>query len=1016
MDQYDIKIAAIQETKLHENSKLGTIHNFSLIREDRKSDKGGGVAFLIHDSLPFKRIPSPASIKSDPHIEEISIAIKSKNSTDLTIRNIYIPPASSCKTPNWKPDFKSLSDQLPEPFLILGDFNSHHSSIFSQDKDDERGTKVIEWVADENLGILNEDKPTRPTSSSTTAPDLTVASPSIMTACTWSTLTAINSDHLPIHVNISSGVKFIKAPNRTFINFKKADWNSFQDYIENQIDPEQEFSNPQQAEKFLRNVINTAAKIYIPSGRIPKLANSIPTEAAHLIKSRDEVRELNPADPRIQELNYEINKIIANHKKEKWLAHLANCEPNGKRLWDTIKSLDAPPKPPPNQSLSFNNVIFDNPKKIVNQLNRQYTPGNTALQGIKPDQGFRNLMRNLQKKPAAEPTVIFSASQVLETLKGTKNSKAVGPDGISPIMLKHLGPKALNFITILFNNVIKTAVVPPLWKTGRIIPLLKPGKPSNEGKSYRPVSLLSPLAKLLEALILPHVQQAVVLAEHQHGFRKGRSCTTALQDITSHIKKGLNREKPVHRTVLVAVDLSCAFDTVSHETLIKDVSKLQLDPYLKRFIAGYLRGRKTYVEFRNVTSKCRQMRQGVPQGGVLSPTLFNLYMASMPTPPPEVKVTSYADDTSLMSSGPKIEPLCKSLNSYLGKLNAFFKERNLAISAPKSSATIFTTASQEVNTKLDIQIDGKQVPTVKNPKILGTFLDPLLTFGPHTKYVRDKVTKRNNILRALAGTSWGKDKDTLNMTYKAIGKSCIYYCAPIYTPTLSDTNWIELQRTQNAALRTVLGCTKTTDIGHLHSESKNMMVKEHNAMLSKQFLLATKMTGHPNFSIPYTKPDRIMKEDLQSKFEDEIQHLFKEDGNSKADHKLGLLNIHTEEVAKAIDNIPPNKVLGQKAPEISSEEKTLPRGTRSTLSQLRSGYSSYLKSYLNRINPQKYSPNCPDCNFVCHDTMHLFDCPSKPTDLTVNSLWTTPVTAATFLGLQTKDSSEDDDGRRGDPG
>ena len=108
------------------------------------------------------------------------------------------------------------------------------------------------------------------------------------------------------------------------------------------------------------------------------------------------------------------------------------------------------------------------------------------------------------------------------------------------------------------------------------------------------------------------------------------------------------------------------------------------------------------------------MRQGVPQGGILSPTLFNLYMAGMPTPPGNIKLITYADDSTALISGPKIGPLCNELNGYLDTLCSWFRDRNLEISAPKSSATLFTTFSNELSTDLPIYIDGAKIP--KTPK------------------------------------------------------------------------------------------------------------------------------------------------------------------------------------------------------------------------------------------------------------------------------------------------------------
>ena len=162
-----------------------------------------------------------------------------------------------------------------------------------------------------------------------------------------------------------------------------------------------------------------------------------------------------------------------------------------------------------------------------------------------------------------------------------------------------------------------------------------------------------------------------------------------------------------------------------------------------------------------------------------------------------------------------------------------------------------------------------------------------------------------------------------------------------------------------------------------------------------------------------------MKKTLATIHEDKISHLFDPDGNSQAQYKLGILNIHTEAVSLAIDELKPNAVLGRKAPEVDKKELSLPRKTRVTLSQLRSGHSPFLQSYLHKIRPEFYRPNCPQCDGPTHDTNHLFGCPGNPTHLTVSSLWDDPAAAAAFLNLPLSEEDEDDDsgdGRQRDPG
>ena len=132
----------------------------------------------------------------------------------------------------------------------------------------------------------------------------------------------------------------------------------------------------------------------------------------------------------------------------------------------------------------------------------------------------------------------------------------------------------------------------------------------------------------------------------------------------------------------------------------------------------------------------------------------------MPTPPGKIKLRTYADKSTALNSGLHIKPLCDELNKYLETLNIWFKSRNLFISAPKSSATLITTFSNELAIDLPIYIDGIKVPTKKDPKILGVILDPLLKFNPHVTHIRNQQKSRNNLIKCIWGATWGKEKET----------------------------------------------------------------------------------------------------------------------------------------------------------------------------------------------------------------------------------------------------------------
>ena len=185
---------------------------------------------------------------------------------------------------------------------------------------------------------------------------------------------------------------------------------------------------------------------------------------------------------------------------------------------------------------------------------------------------------------------------------------------------------------------------------------------------------------------------------------------------------------------------------------------------------------------------------------VMSPSLFSLYIADMPILTDPINRVCYADDLTVWASGVNIPDLEVSINNYLEEITAYLKDNSLLISAPKSSVTLLTPDTHQAKIHPNIFIENSHMPLVKCPRILGVYLDPSLSFNKHSQYVAERVSGRNNILKALAGTSWGQQKETLLITYKAVGRSIINYAAPVWSPNLHDTNYRKIQYTQNGAL------------------------------------------------------------------------------------------------------------------------------------------------------------------------------------------------------------------------
>ena len=262
----------------------------------------------------------------------------------------------------------------------------------------------------------------------------------------------------------------------------------------------------------------------------------------------------------------------------------------------------------------------------------------------------------------------------------------------------------------------------------------------------------------MEALILPEVNYHLLPSPDQHGFRPAHSTTSALLQLTTDIATGFNQRKPPDRTVCVAVDLTAAFDTVCHNTLISKIARSTLPSPTTRWLSCYLRGRQERTSCRGVKSSARIVHAGVPQGSKLSPSLFSFYLADMARPTEPVKRVCYTDDITVWASGVQIPILEQQINSYLEEMSIFLKDNSLLISAPKSTVTLFTPDPFQARFHPKIAIADAILPLERTPKILGVLLDTSFSLHHHCEYVANRVSKRNNILKALAGTSWRQQK------------------------------------------------------------------------------------------------------------------------------------------------------------------------------------------------------------------------------------------------------------------
>ncbi|KAI5739816.1 hypothetical protein M8J77_023748 [Diaphorina citri] len=388
-----------------------------------------------------------------------------------------------------------------------------------------------------------------------------------------------------------------------------------------------------------------------------------------------------------------------------------------------------------------------------------------------------------------------------------KSGKAAGLDDIRTEQIKHLGPLTIIWLVRFLNNCVIKPQIPKIWRKTKVVALLKPGKDPSEPKSYRPISLLCHFFKILERMILNRISPSVdeELIKEQAGFRPGKSCCGQILNLTQHIENGFENKEI---TGVALVDLSAAYDTINHKTLIQKVYSVTKDYKLANFIKCLHQNRRFQVILNGKNSRWRNQKNGLAQGSVLAPILFNMYTNDQPTNA-HTRSFIYADDTALATQANTFELVEQKLENALKDLGKYYENNNLRPNPSKTEVCAFHLKNKKANRKLNIQWKSETLNHNFTPKYLGVTLDRTLSFKKHCQQTKLKVTSRNNLMKKLTNTSWGAKPHVLRTSALALSFSAAEYAAPAWK---NSPHAKEVDIALNEAGRIVSGCMQPTPL------------------------------------------------------------------------------------------------------------------------------------------------------------------------------------------------------------
>ncbi len=460
-----------------------------------------------------------------------------------------------------------------------------------------------------------------------------------------------------------------------------------------------------------------------------------------------------------KKINFKTFDKIVDEQKEDvkhkfYHATFNNYKTNMKKTWQTINETLGRHKKETKlpTSVLHNNRHITEPTEIANAFNDYFVNIGTNLAETIDTTNENTTFINYLQHPTRELFDLKSIHErdILNILNHMDSKSSTGYDSLSNKLLKFIKLEIYKALTLVVNQMLHTGIFPDALKIAKIMPIYKKGD-INELSNYRPISLLPTLSKIFERIIYDqlytHFTENNLLSEQQYGFRSKHSTELAAIKLVDYINKEIDQK---NTPVNIYIDLSKAFDTLNFDILLYKLDYYGISGDSLRLIKNYLTNRKQYVIYNTHKSSLTDIKTGVPQGSILGPLLFSIYINDLINVSAKLSYLMYADDTTIyfnLEDFP-INNIEYSVSCELSKVHTWLQHNKLSLNADKTKCMTFHTRQKKIN-PLIFSIDGQQIENVKHFKFLGIMFDDNLSWNTHVDMVSHKLSKVVGILGRL---------------------------------------------------------------------------------------------------------------------------------------------------------------------------------------------------------------------------------------------------------------------------
>ena len=764
---------------------------YTIYRQDRGS-RGGGVMVAVSDSIPS------AQVLVHTQCELVIVNLQSTH-PNTYICCVYLPPSSS--TSHYASLFKCI-DSLPSPshIILLGDFNISDVNWSTLHAQSPSSSLFCDFVFYHNLTQL-VDVPTHscgntldlilsnyPTLISNIRVNPTISDHHLVSfSLMHSRYSPAQSPHVPLH-------KW---------NYSKADFDGLISHLLDNSDLDNclQLDGVNIIWSHIKTNLLSARKLYVPTVQVPIHPSPrwFTPEIRHMIKkSRTIQRQLNHRKSnhlicKLSHIESSLQDLISSSKSTYIKNLVSSHHSTPGKLFSHLKSLATSTSS--NYPILHESRPISDPYKKAELFNSYFNSVFTISDFILPPPDQRPTPSNQLSHIVIDPSDVFKA------LASLNCTKAPGIDDISPLILKHCATNLSLPLAHLFNTCIQTSSLPDEWKVHKIVPIPKCSDISDI-KNYRPISLLCIVSKVLEQIIYDKIIDFIhpLLSQHQFGFLKNRSCLTQLLLSFSYIVSSLESKSPCD---IIYLDFRKAFDTIPHSELLFKLWSLGITGPLWSWFQAYLSNRSHLVSVHGCSSKSLPVRSGVPQGSVLGPLLFLIYINDIPNVINFCNPYLFADDAKLIEAVCRHSVSSDHLQQDIASVESWCSVWKLSLNNAKCvSLRISLLSSGSTPPDPVYYINGQPIVSVDKHKDLGVIIQKNLSWSDHISAACAKAYKSLYLIRRTLSDSPSSPSLKLHL-YKSLVRSKLSYCSQLWRPQLLK-DIICLERVQRRATKFIL--------------------------------------------------------------------------------------------------------------------------------------------------------------------------------------------------------------------